>query len=157
MKIFQRSLKDLNWRSFKDLKKIFGRNIFKIFRRKCFHENLRKIFYSKNLNKVFWRNLAKIFQRLRSREDLHKRSSWGLILWKISKKIWFLGDHFSYSYRNVLLLILFGIQFLILFERFTVLITNGLYILIHIKKLFLKKSILYRALGADQNCIEEYF
>ena len=92
MKIFQRSPKDLNRRSFKDLKKILGKNclkifvkkinvdLSKIFARKSFNQNFHKIFSSKNFHKVFRRNSTKFSRRMRSREDLHKRSTCDLIL-----------------------------------------------------------------------------
>ena len=60
----------------------------KIFRRKSF---FGKIFSSKNLHKIF-RNSTKIFRRMRSREDLLWWSSRDLILWKISKKTWVMGE-----------------------------------------------------------------
>ena len=69
-----------------DLPKKINVDILKIFRIKSFDKNLYKIFSSKNLQKVFRRNSAKICRRMRSREDLHKRSSWDLILRKISKR-----------------------------------------------------------------------
>ncbi len=83
LKIYQRSQKESRKKLFKDL--------LKIFRRKSFNSNLFKFFSSKNLRKGFQRNSSKIFRRIRSREDLHERSSWDLIFQKISKKIWVLG------------------------------------------------------------------
>ena len=102
LKIFQRSQKDFGNKLLEDLPKKINVDILKIFRRKCFYENLHKIFSSKNLQKVFRRNSAKIFRRMRSCEDLHKRSSWDLILRKISKKIWVMGrwNFFRFNVKN---------------------------------------------------------
>lgn len=123
MKIYQRSQKNLNRRSYEDWKKILFEDILKMSKRyweellnamKIFSRKLIQIFWIfleekisiQNLHKtfllkIFRRKSARIFWRMRSQEDVHWKSSWYLILRRISKKIWFLGsslesfDHLS--------------------------------------------------------------
>ena len=74
-KIFQRTLEGFRKKKFEDILKKINKDLLKIFRRKLFKSKSSYNISSKIIHKVFRRNSAKFLRRMRSREDLHKRSS----------------------------------------------------------------------------------